>query len=168
MQLGRVLGTATSTVKHPDVPGGAAAGRPARDGRRPARRRAGPGLRPAGRGTGDVVLVTNDGLALQELLGRTTPGRWSVMGLPDTMSDTRGTMVVDIEHGSDGAGADRRGRCRGPLGAGDRAAIAAASVGETCSPGGCSRCVMPRRLPPGRARSGSPPGRSSRRWPATC
>ena len=36
----------------PDVPGGAAAGRPARDGRRAARRRAGPGLRPARGGPG--------------------------------------------------------------------------------------------------------------------
>jgi ethanolamine utilization protein EutN len=35
---------------------------------------------------GDVVIVTNDGLALQEQLGRTTPGRWSVIGLPDGSS----------------------------------------------------------------------------------
>jgi ethanolamine utilization protein EutN len=32
---------------------------------------------------GDRVVVTNDGAALQHLLGRTTPGRWSVLGLPD-------------------------------------------------------------------------------------
>jgi ethanolamine utilization protein EutN len=83
MQLGRVVGTVTATVKHPTFQGErmlvvqleTAAG--GRDGepvlafdRLGARR-------------GDVVLVTNDGLALQELLGRTTPGRWSVMGLPD-------------------------------------------------------------------------------------
>jgi ethanolamine utilization protein EutN len=83
MQLGRVIGTATATVKHPTFQGErllvvqleANSGKP--DGepilafdRLGARR-------------GDVVLVTNDGLALQELLGRTTPGRWSVMGLPD-------------------------------------------------------------------------------------
>ena len=83
MQLGRVLGTATSTLKHPTFDGEkllvvqleTAAGGP--DGepilafdRLGARR-------------GDVVLLTNDGGALQELLGSTTPGRWSVMGLPD-------------------------------------------------------------------------------------
>ena len=36
-----------------------------------------------GAGRGDRVLVTNDGMTLQEQLGRTTPGRWSVLGLPD-------------------------------------------------------------------------------------
>ena len=35
-----------------------------------------------GAGRGDLVLVTNDGRELQELLGATTPGRWSVIGLP--------------------------------------------------------------------------------------
>jgi ethanolamine utilization protein EutN len=32
---------------------------------------------------GDRVLVTNDGQALQEMLGRNTPGRWSTLGLPE-------------------------------------------------------------------------------------
>jgi ethanolamine utilization protein EutN len=83
MQLGRVFGTATSTVKHPTFHGErllivqleTADGRP--DGE--------PVLAfdRLGAGRGDVVLVTNDGLALQELLSRTTPGRWSVIGLPD-------------------------------------------------------------------------------------
>ena len=41
-----------------------------------------------GAGRGDTVLVTNDGQALQEQLGRTTPGRWSVMGLPDRIDRT--------------------------------------------------------------------------------
>lgn len=84
MQLGRVLGSATSTLKHPTFEGErllvvqleTAAGGP--DGepilafdRLGARR-------------GDLVLLTNDGRALQEMLGPTTPGRWSVMGIPDT------------------------------------------------------------------------------------
>ncbi len=83
MQLGRVIGTATSTVKHPTFQGERllvvqlelASGNP--DGE--------PVLAfdRLGAGRGDRVLVTNDGLALQEQLGRTTPGRWSVMGLPD-------------------------------------------------------------------------------------
>lgn len=84
MQLGLVLGTATATIKHPSFQGECllvvqlegVAGRP--DGepvlvfdRLGARR-------------GDRVLVTNDGRTLQEQLGRDTPGRWSVMGLPDS------------------------------------------------------------------------------------
>jgi ethanolamine utilization protein EutN len=83
MQLGHVIGTATSTVKHSTFHGErllvvsleTADGRP--DGE--------PVLAfdRLGAGRGDAVLVTNDGLALQEQLGRTTPGRWSVIGLPD-------------------------------------------------------------------------------------
>ncbi len=83
MQIGRVLGTATSTVKHPTLEGErmlvvqleTADGRP--DGE--------PVLvfDRLGAGRGDQVLVTNDGRAMQELLGRNTPARWSVLGLPD-------------------------------------------------------------------------------------
>jgi ethanolamine utilization protein EutN len=83
MQLGRVVGTVTSTIKHRTFQGErmlvvqleGAGGKP--DGepvlafdRMGARR-------------GDVVLLTNDGQVLQEQIGRDTPGRWSVMGLPD-------------------------------------------------------------------------------------
>ena len=83
MQLGRVIGSATSTVKHASFQGErllivqleGAEGRP--DGE--------PVLAfdRMGAGRGDAVLLTNDGQILQELLGRSTPGRWSVMGLPD-------------------------------------------------------------------------------------
>ena len=83
MQVGRVMGTATSTVKHPTFQGErllvvqleTASGRP--DGE--------PVLvfDRLGAGQGDVVVCTNDGRALQEWLGVTTPGRWSVLGLPD-------------------------------------------------------------------------------------
>jgi ethanolamine utilization protein EutN len=86
MQLGRVVGTAIATVKHPTfqaermlvVQLETAAGQP--DGE--------PILAfdRLGAGRGDRVLVTNDGRDLQELLGATTPGRWSVMGLPDDRS----------------------------------------------------------------------------------
>lgn len=83
MQLGRVLGTATSTVKHPSFDGerllvvqletlaGGDDGEPVLAFDR------------LGAGRGDRVLLTNDGAVLQEMLGRNTPGRWSVMGLPD-------------------------------------------------------------------------------------
>jgi len=86
MQLGRVVGTATSTVKHPTfqnermlvVQLESTTGRP--DGE--------PILAfdRLGAGRGDRVLVTNDGRVLQEQLGPTTPGRWSVIGLPDDRS----------------------------------------------------------------------------------
>ena len=83
MQLGRVLGTATTTVKHPTFQGErllvvqleGVDGRP--DGE--------PVLvfDRLGAGRGDAVLVTSDGKILQEQVGGNTPGRWSVMGLPD-------------------------------------------------------------------------------------
>jgi len=90
MQLGRVIGTATATVKHPTFQGErmlvvqleTALNRP--DGepilafdRLGARR-------------GDLVVVTNDGRALQELIGPTTPGRWSVLGIPDRVAKSGG------------------------------------------------------------------------------
>ncbi len=83
MQLGRVVGTVTATVKHPTFQGermlvvqledasGGRDGEPVLAFDRLGARR------------GDVVLVTNDGLALQQILGPTTPGRWSVLGIPD-------------------------------------------------------------------------------------
>ncbi|RUL85944.1 EutN/CcmL family microcompartment protein [Tautonia sociabilis] len=83
MQLGRVIGTATSTIKHPTFNGerllivqlegadGRADGDPVLAFDR------------LGAGRGDRVILTNDGRALQEMIGRDTPGRWSVIGLPD-------------------------------------------------------------------------------------
>jgi ethanolamine utilization protein EutN len=83
MQLGRVVGTATATVKHPTLQGEKilVVQLEGVDGRRDGE----PVLvfDRLGAARGDTVLVTNDGQALQEMLGRTTPGRWSVMGLPD-------------------------------------------------------------------------------------
>ncbi len=83
MQVGRVLGTATSTVKHSTfqserllvVQLETVDGRP--DGE--------PVLAfdRLGAGRGDAVLLTNDGAILQQMVGKYTPGRWSVMGLPD-------------------------------------------------------------------------------------
>src|SRR5208283_5974788 len=86
MQLGRVMGTATSTLKHPtfqgerllvvqlETEGGRPDGEPILVFDR------------LGAGAGDRVVCTNDGRALQELLGPTTPGRWSVLGLPDRLA----------------------------------------------------------------------------------
>ena len=86
MQLGRVRGTATSTLKHPTFEGerllvvqletatGDPDGEPILAFDRLGARR------------GDLVILTNDGRALQDLLGPTTPGRWSVLGIPDSRS----------------------------------------------------------------------------------
>ena len=83
MQLGRVIGTATTTVRHPSFQGerllvvqlesaeGQADGEPVLAFDR------------MGAGRGDRVLLTSDGQILQEQVGKDTPGRWSVMGLPD-------------------------------------------------------------------------------------
>jgi ethanolamine utilization protein EutN len=83
MQLGRVIGTATTTVRHPSFQGerllvvqlesidGQADGEPVLAFDR------------MGAGRGDRVLLTSDGQILQEQVGKNTPGRWSVMGLPD-------------------------------------------------------------------------------------
>jgi ethanolamine utilization protein EutN len=87
MQLGRVFGTATATVKHPTLQGErllvvqleTPSGRP--DGEPIL------ALDRLGAGRRDQVLVTNDGRALQELLGPTTPGRWSVIALPDASAN---------------------------------------------------------------------------------
>jgi ethanolamine utilization protein EutN len=85
MQLGRVLGTATATVKHPTLHGermlvvqlmnasGGPDGEPILVFDRLGARR------------GDRVLATNDGAVLQALLGKNTPARWSVLGLPDEL-----------------------------------------------------------------------------------
>ncbi len=83
MQIGRVIGTATATIKHPTLVGermlivqlttraGAAEGEPVLAFDR------------LGAARGDRVILTNDGGAMQELLGPKTPARWSVLGLPD-------------------------------------------------------------------------------------
>ncbi len=85
MQIGRVIGSATSTLKHRTFEGErllivqlqTASGSP--DGE--------PVLAfdRLGAGRGDVVILTNDGRVLQEMIGRETPGRWSVMGIPDAI-----------------------------------------------------------------------------------
>ena len=83
MQLGQVVGSATSTVGHPSLKGERLliVQLFLRDGQ--------PDGEPVlafdrlGAGRGQTVVLTNDGAVMQELLGRSTPARWSVLGLPD-------------------------------------------------------------------------------------
>jgi ethanolamine utilization protein EutN len=84
MQIGLVLGTATSTAKHPSFEGERLLvvqlqGMDGRDDGEPVL-----AFDLMGAGRGDRVLLTSDGEVLQERMGRLTPGRWSVMGLPDS------------------------------------------------------------------------------------
>jgi ethanolamine utilization protein EutN len=84
MITGRVLGTATSTVKHPSMEGWKLLvvqpldndGKPKGD----------PVLAVdmLGAGTEENVILTSDGKTARALLDdNTTPVRWSVVGLPD-------------------------------------------------------------------------------------
>ncbi len=85
MYTGRVVGTATATVKHPSMIG-------ARlllvmalqaDGRSPE---GDPILvvDKLGAGKGETVMITSDGIGTRELLGdNTSPVRWSVLGIVD-------------------------------------------------------------------------------------
>jgi ethanolamine utilization protein EutN len=85
MQLGRVLGSATASIKHPSlagyklllvqpyqVDGTTPDGDPllAVDG--------------VGAGRGETVIITSDGKGARELLGtEATPARWTVIGIQD-------------------------------------------------------------------------------------
>lgn len=85
MQLGRVVGTATSTVRHATLAGWKLllVQLLAADGRSPDGE---PILAvdSLGAGRADLVIVTNDGKATRELIGsNNTPVRWSVLGIED-------------------------------------------------------------------------------------
>jgi ethanolamine utilization protein EutN len=85
MYLGRVMGNATSTVKHPSMEGAklllvkcfqadgqTAEGDPILV------------IDTLGAGRGEMVMVTSDGIGARELLGDPqSPVRWSVLGIPD-------------------------------------------------------------------------------------
>lgn len=85
MQLGRVVGTATSTKKHASMEGQkllvvqlVTADRRTPDGEPVI------AVDKLGAGRGDLVIVTSDGKTTRELLkSNTTPVRWSVLGIED-------------------------------------------------------------------------------------
>jgi len=85
MLTGRVIGTATATVKHASMKGWKLLlVQPlAADGRSPD---GDPVLAVdvLGAGRGESVILSSDGRGTRELLGSdTTPVRWSVLGIPD-------------------------------------------------------------------------------------
>ena len=84
MQIGRVVGQAVSTVKHPSMkgwkllivqlltPDGKEDGEPLL------------AIDSLGAGTADRVILTNDGASARELVGaRNSPVRWMVLGICD-------------------------------------------------------------------------------------
>lgn len=84
MQLGRVVGHAISTVKHPSMSGwrlllvqmltrdGEADGEPIL------------AIDSLGAGVGHMVIVSNEGSAARELMkSKTSPVRWLVLGMQD-------------------------------------------------------------------------------------
>ncbi|MEE8451241.1 MAG: EutN/CcmL family microcompartment protein [Thermoguttaceae bacterium] len=85
MYLGRVVGSATATVKHPSMEGAKlllvmalqADGRTVEGD---------PILvvDNLGAGRGETVMITSDGIGTRDLLGsKSSPVRWSVLGIPD-------------------------------------------------------------------------------------
>jgi ethanolamine utilization protein EutN len=84
MQIGRVLGHAVSTVKHPSLHGWrlllvqplGVGGKP--DGEPLL------AVDKLGSGHGDRVILSNDGAGAREMIGsKTSPVRWMVLGLCD-------------------------------------------------------------------------------------
>jgi ethanolamine utilization protein EutN len=85
MQVGTVIGTATSTVKHPSLAGWKmlVVQFHATDGRTPDGEPV-IAVDVLGAGTGDTVILTSDGKETRTLLGsETTPVRYNVMGILD-------------------------------------------------------------------------------------
>jgi ethanolamine utilization protein EutN len=86
MQLARIIGTATATVKHPSLVGARLLiGQPL------AADRTSPDGDPQlvidvlSAAAGDLVMITSDGRLLRDVLSSdTTPARWSTLGLVDS------------------------------------------------------------------------------------
>jgi ethanolamine utilization protein EutN len=86
--LGRIVGSATATVKHPSMQGSKlllvmvlqADGRSIEGDPILV-------IDTLGAGQGETVMITSDGIGTRELLrSETSPVRWSVLGIPDTKS----------------------------------------------------------------------------------
>ncbi len=85
MQLAKIIGTATATVKHPSLAGTRLlvvqplmADRASPDGDPQL------AIDTVGATTGDVTVITSDGRLLRDLLkSDTTPARWSTIALLD-------------------------------------------------------------------------------------
>ena len=85
MQLARIIGTATATVKHPSLAGARLlVGQPLMADRTTADGDPQLVIDTLSAAAGDLVVITSDGRMLRDLLGSdTTPARWSTIGLVD-------------------------------------------------------------------------------------
>ena len=87
MQLARIIGTATATVKHPSLEGARLlVVQPLMADRRSADGDPQLAIDTVAAGTGDLVMITSDGRLLREVLrSEATPARWSTIALIDGM-----------------------------------------------------------------------------------
>ena len=84
MQLGKVIGHATSTVKHPSLKGWRMAIVQALNVRREPEADPVVAVDKLGSGMGDTVVLNSDGKAARELIGDDkSPVRWFVIGIVD-------------------------------------------------------------------------------------
>jgi len=85
MQLARIIGTATATVKHPSLVGPRLlVGQPLLADRRTPDGDPQLVIDTLAAAAGDLVVITSDGRMLREILkSDTTPARWGTLGLVD-------------------------------------------------------------------------------------
>ncbi len=88
MQLGDVIGHATSTVKHPTLNGWKLlVVQPLDAGRQPDGT---PilAIDALGSGKGDRVIISSDGKSTREMVGaESSPARWAIIGVADALED---------------------------------------------------------------------------------
>ena len=86
MQLARIIGTATATIKHPSLVGARLlVVQPLMADRRSPDGDPQLAVDTVAAAVGDTVVITSDGRLLREILkSDATPARWSTIGLVDT------------------------------------------------------------------------------------
>ena len=86
MQLARIIGTATATIKHPSLVGARLlVVQPLMADRRSPDGDPQSAVDTVAAAVGDTVVITSDGRLLREILkSDATPARWSTIGLVDT------------------------------------------------------------------------------------
>lgn len=85
MQFARVVGTAVSSVKHPTMAGcKLLVVQPLASDRRKPDGDPLLAVDVLGAGRGDMVVISSDGRFVREALGKNTPVRYFVQGLPDS------------------------------------------------------------------------------------
>ncbi|MFN0195676.1 MAG: EutN/CcmL family microcompartment protein [Planctomycetaceae bacterium] len=84
MQLAKIVGSATSTVKHPTMAGWRMVVAQPLDNRGLPDEFPIVAIDRLGSGIGDTVIITSDGKSVREMIGSpNTPVRWAVIGLAD-------------------------------------------------------------------------------------